>query len=71
MFKLGKTSLAKLSGNKFFPEAVAMYMIEPKSKSNKKIINNYFCVWTCLNSHEKLLAIFQFEQVVIKGNSNY
>ena len=36
--KQGKTSLAKLSGNKFLAEAVAMFMIEPKSKSNKKII---------------------------------
>ena len=40
--KLGKTYLVQLSGNKFLPEAVAMFMIEPKSKSNKKIINNYF-----------------------------
>ena len=39
--KPGKTSPAKRSGNKFLPEAVAMFMTEPKSKSNKKIINNY------------------------------
>ena len=32
-----------------------------QAKSNKKIINNYFCVWTCLNSHGKLLVIFKFE----------
>ena len=60
-FELGRTSLAKLSGNKFLPEAVARFMIEPKSKWSKKIINNYFCVWTCLNSHGKLLVIFKFE----------
>ena len=69
--KRGKTSLAKLSGNKFLPEAVVMFMIEPKSKLNKKIINNYFCVWTCLNSDGKLLVIFKFEQVIIKGNSDH
>ena len=69
--KLGKTSLAILSVNKFLPEAVVMFIIEPKSKSNKKIINNYFCVWTCLNSHGKLFVIFKFEQVVMKGNSDH
>ena len=69
--KRGKTSLAKLLGNKFLPEVVAMFMIEPKSKSNKKIINNYFCSWTCLNSHGKLLVIFKFEQVAMKGNSDH
>ena len=69
--KQGKSSLAKLPGNKFLPEAVAMFMIEPKSKSNKKIINNYFCIWTCLNSHGKLLVIFKFEKVVMKGNSDH
>ena len=42
-----------------------------QAKSNKKIINNYFCVWTCLNSHGKLLFIFKFEQVVMKGNSDH
>ena len=36
--KWGKTSLEKLSEN--IPEAVAIFMIEPTSKSNKKIINN-------------------------------
>ena len=66
--KLGKSSLAKLSGNKFLPKAVAMFMIEPRSKSNKKIINNYFWVCTCLNSHGKLVFIFKFEQVVMKGS---
>ena len=71
MFKLGQSSLAKLSGNKFRPEAVTMFMIEPKSKSTKKIINNYFCVWTCLNSHGKLLFIFKFEQVIIKGSIDH
>ena len=69
--KLGKTSLAKFLGNKFVPEGVVMLMIEPKSKSNKKIINNYFCIWTCLNSHGKLLVIFKFEKVVMKGNSDH
>ena len=42
-------------------------MIEPKSKSNKKIINNYFCIWTSLNSHEKLLLIFKFK-FLMKGS---
>ena len=69
--KRGKTFLVKLSGNKFLPEVVAMFMIEPKSKSNKKIINNYFCVWTCLNSHGKLLVIFKFEHIVMKENSDH
>ena len=55
----GKTSLAKLSGNKFLPEAVAMFMTEAKSKSNKKIINIF------VFGH----VIFKFEKVIIKGNS--
>ena len=63
--------MAKLLGNKFLPEAVVMLMIEPKSMSNKKIINSYFCIWTCLNSHEKLLVIFKFEKVGMKGNSDH
>ena len=69
--KLGKSSLPILSGNKFLPEAVAMFMIEPKSKSIKKTINNYFCLWTCLNSHGKLLVIFKFEQYAMKGNLDH
>ena len=35
--------MVKLSGNKF-PETEVMFMIEPKSKPNKKIIYNYFFV---------------------------
>ena len=42
-----------------------------QAKSNKKIINNYFCVWTCLNSHGKLLFTFKFEQLVIKGSIDH
>ena len=69
--KCGETSQGKLSGNLFLPEAVTRFMIKPKSKSNKKIINNYFCVWTWLNSHGKLLVIFKSVQVVMKGNSDH
>ena len=35
---MGQTFLAKLSGNKFLPEAVTMFMSEPKPKANKKIV---------------------------------
>ena len=69
--KCGETSQGKLSGNLFLPEGVTRFMIKPKSKSNKKIINNYFCVWTWLNSHGKLLVIFKSMQVVMKGNSDH
>ena len=69
--KRGKTSLAIFSGNKFLPKAVVMFMVEPKSKSNKKIIMNHFYVWTCLNSNGKLFVIFKFEQAVMKGNSDH
>ena len=54
--KWRKTSLAKLLAKKFLPAAVAMFMIEPKSKTTKKIINNCFCFLTCLNSHGELLV---------------
>ena len=53
-----KTSQAKLSGNKFLPEAEALFMIELKPRSNKNIINNYFCIWTCLNSQGKTIGYF-------------
>ena len=60
--------MAKISGDKFFLEAVAMFMIEAKSKSNKKIM---FLRLDMFKLHEKLLVIFKFEQVVMKENSDH
>ena len=51
---LKNLNLLKTKAIKSLPDAVAMFMIERKSKTNEKIINDYFCVWTCLNSHGKL-----------------
>ena len=54
--KWGKTPWQKLLGNRFFSEV--MFMAEPKSKSSKKVVNDYFCIWTCLNPHGKTNWLF-------------
>ena len=65
--KRGSPPLQNYEEINFFLKLRPCSWLNQSQSQIKKIINNYFCIWTSLNLHEKLLLIFKFK-LLMKGS---